>query len=104
MKRLETVSKKKRTNIVSEDNNLITKSNTINQLDVFTLPLKSVNLDSIDEVGGKNASLGTMINNLSPLGIKVPDGFAVTVSSFRYFLTFNNLEEKIKAHHLKTKN
>ncbi|NQY06662.1 MAG: phosphoenolpyruvate synthase [Flavobacteriaceae bacterium] len=96
MKRLETVSKKKRTNIVSEDNNLITKSNTINQLDVFTLPLKSVNLDSIDEVGGKNASLGTMINNLSPLGIKVPDGFAVTVSSFRYFLTFNNLEEKIK--------
>lgn len=33
----------------------------------------------IDDVGGKNASLGEMISNLSSLGVKMPDGFATTI-------------------------
>jgi pyruvate,water dikinase len=45
----------------------------------------------VSNVGGKNASLGEMIKNLSPLGIHVPDGFAITIAAFQEFLAFNKL-------------
>lgn len=48
-------------------------------------------------VGGKNASLGEMYANLKAKGIRVPNGFAVTAAAFRYFVTFNQLEEKFKS-------
>jgi len=48
-------------------------------------------------VGGKNASLGEMYSNLRKKGINVPNGFAVTAEAFRYFVTFNKLEEKFKS-------
>ncbi|MCX7589640.1 MAG: phosphoenolpyruvate synthase, partial [Patescibacteria group bacterium] len=40
----------------------------------------------IPEVGGKNASLGEMLKNLTPLGVNIPDGFAVTAFAYNYFL------------------
>ncbi len=43
----------------------------------YILPFDHINLASLSQVGGKNASLGEMINKLSQLGIVVPDGFAV---------------------------
>ncbi len=46
-------------------------------------------------VGGKNASLGEMYAALSPKGIKIPNGFATTADAFRYFVTYNRLDEKI---------
>ena len=39
----------------------------------------------ISLVGGKNASLGKMLQQLSPLGINVPNGFATTAYAYRYF-------------------
>lgn len=54
-------------------------------------------IGDIAEVGGKNASLGEMFNNLVPKGIKVPDGFAVNVAAFRQFLSYNKLEAKLEA-------
>ncbi|MBZ8182277.1 phosphoenolpyruvate synthase [Oscillatoria salina] len=56
------------------------------------------NLDSndVDLVGGKNASLGEMIQELKKKGIRVPDGFATTAEAYRYFLAANELTEKIK--------
>jgi len=63
---------------------------------MFTVSLDNINLNSINEVGGKNASLGTMINHLGPLGINVPKGFAVTVTAFKKFLIHNQLETKIQ--------
>ena len=46
-------------------------------------------------VGGKNASLGEMISNLSSLGINVPDGFVITAQAYDLFIQHNNLHEKI---------
>ncbi len=46
-------------------------------------------------VGGKNASLGEMVGTLKAEGILVPDGFAVTASAYRRFLTGNGLDGKI---------
>ncbi len=54
-----------------------------------------LDMQQVPEVGGKNASLGEMISNLSSAGIQVPNGFATTSEAFREFLTENNLEERI---------
>jgi pyruvate,water dikinase len=57
----------------------------------------------VDLVGGKNASLGEMIRNLSPKGIRVPGGFATTAQAYWQFLDANNLRtaisEQIEAWH-----
>ncbi len=49
----------------------------------------------VDRVGGKNASLGEMITQLSSSGIRVPGGFATTAFAFREFLRENGLKERI---------
>ena len=47
-------------------------------------------------VGGKNASLGEMYSKLSQKGIRVPNGFATTAESYRYFLRENKIEDRIR--------
>ena len=61
----------------------------------YTLPFSEIKMTDILQVGGKNASLGEMIQNLSPLGVEVPDGFAITVDAYRYFIDYNNLSDSI---------
>ncbi len=58
---------------------------------------KDIRLADLPLVGGKNASLGEMIHSLADLGIKVPDGFAVTAEGYRYFLRETGLEEQIRS-------
>jgi pyruvate, water dikinase len=48
--------------------------------------------------GGKNASLGEMIGQLRPRGVRIPDGFATTSDAYWEFLESNKLEEKIRTH------
>ena len=55
-----------------------------------------VGLSDVGLVGGKNSSLGEMIHALSPLGIRVPDGFAVTSEAYRHFLHIAGLEDAIR--------
>ena len=62
-----------------------------------TILFSKISLKDLPEVGGKNASLGEMFNKLSPLGILVPDGFAVTASAYRNFLQANGLAPKLTA-------
>ena len=62
----------------------------------YTLPFEKINLTHLPDVGGKNASLGEMFNNLKPLGVEVPDGFAVTVESYHYFLAKNQLKDRLQ--------
>jgi pyruvate,water dikinase len=62
----------------------------------FTLSLGEVGINDIDKVGGKNASLGEMIGNLSGMGIRIPDGFIITVSAYQEFIRYNNLEGTIR--------
>lgn len=51
-----------------------------------------INITDIEKVGGKNASLGEMYNQLSPLGINIPNGFALTADVYRLFRKENNIE------------
>jgi pyruvate,water dikinase len=57
--------------------------------------LKDLRMTDLDQVGGKNASLGEMIGGLSAAGIRVPGGFATTAEAFREFLRSNGLDQKI---------
>ena len=61
----------------------------------YTIDLNQVSLKDINSVGGKNASLGEMIQNIESLGIKVPNGFAITTQAYHDFIKYNNLDEKI---------
>lgn len=54
-----------------------------------------VGIEDVPIVGGKNASLGEMYQELSCQGVKVPNGFATTADAFRYFLNDSGLEEQI---------
>lgn len=58
--------------------------------------LDDVSLKDLPEVGGKNASLGEMIKALKSKGIMVPSGYAVTATSYRYFLEKTGLGDLIK--------
>ena len=63
----------------------------------FIVLLGEVGLEDIDWVGGKNASLGEMIQHLEPLGINVPGGFVITVSAYKHFLDSNSLAPLINS-------
>jgi len=65
-------------------------------MNALIIPFKKINLTHLSETGGKNASLGEMFNKLQPLGIKVPDGYAITSSAYKYFLAQNKIEDKLK--------
>ncbi len=62
----------------------------------FILAFNQIDIDDIPLVGGKNASLGEMYQNLTRKGVKIPNGFAVTSSAYRYFLKEAKIQEKIK--------
>jgi len=59
-------------------------------------PLETVNSNDVDEVGGKNASLGEMIGSLAQRGIRVPRGFATTAEAYRRFVEHNELGPRIQ--------
>ena len=61
----------------------------------YIINLKEVSLKDINLVGGKNASLGEMIQNIEAIGIKVPNGFAITTNAYHDFIKYNNLDQKI---------
>ena len=63
----------------------------------FLANLKDVGINDIETVGGKNASLGEMLQNLNKLGIKIPNGFVITVASYRKFIEENMLDETIRS-------
>ena len=52
-------------------------------------------LADLEEVGGKNSSLGEMVSHLSDLGVRVPDGFATTAGAFHRFIGDTGLAERI---------
>ncbi|MGO2341994.1 phosphoenolpyruvate synthase [Vibrio litoralis] len=55
----------------------------------------ALSMNDVDKVGGKNASLGEMVANLSNAGVKVPNGFATTSFAFNQFLETNRLNDRI---------
>jgi pyruvate, water dikinase len=59
------------------------------------VPFDSLRMTDVDRVGGKNASLGEMISQLSGAGIRVPGGFATTAHAYREFLAHEGLAQRI---------
>jgi pyruvate,water dikinase len=55
-----------------------------------------ISLDDVAIVGGKNASLGEMVRELTPEGIRVPNGFATTADAYRLFLSKTGLDDAIR--------
>ncbi len=58
-------------------------------------PFSQIGMGDIPAVGGKNASLGEMYSKLTPKGINVPDGFAITATAYWSFIEFNKLENHL---------
>ncbi|MAK91371.1 MAG: phosphoenolpyruvate synthase [Oleibacter sp.] len=62
----------------------------------YVLWFDQVSMGDVERVGGKNASLGEMISNLSEAGVSVPGGFATTADAYREFLAFEGLDQRIQ--------
>ena len=58
---------------------------------------RELGLSDIATVGGKNANLGELVRHLVPLGVRVPDGFALTADAFRRHLREARLDDEIHA-------
>ena len=64
----------------------------------FILKFEQLGINDIPRVGGKNASLGEMIQQLTPKGVRVPTGFATTAEAYRYFIQQARLEDLLRSH------
>ena len=64
-------------------------------MEPYVIPLQSLRLTDVHRVGGKNASLGEMIGQLSALDVRVPGGFATTAHAYREFLVQDKLDVRI---------
>ncbi|MGE5616198.1 MAG: phosphoenolpyruvate synthase [Bacillota bacterium] len=61
----------------------------------YVVPLEKLRMADVASVGGKNASLGELISQLSASGVRVPGGFATTAQAFRDFVAHNGLGKSI---------
>jgi pyruvate,water dikinase len=61
----------------------------------YVVSFEQLRMADVDSVGGKNASLGEMISQLSGAGVRVPGGFATTAQAFRDFLKSSGLDKRI---------
>jgi pyruvate,water dikinase len=66
-------------------------------MSAHVIPFEKLRNVDVPSVGGKNASLGEMISQLSAKGVRVPTGFATTADAYREFLKVNGLDVKINA-------
>ncbi|HWA14570.1 MAG TPA: phosphoenolpyruvate synthase [Burkholderiales bacterium] len=60
------------------------------------IPFEQLRMTDVEEVGGKNASLGEMISQLAGAGVRVPGGFATTAHAYRQFLSAGGLAQRIE--------
>ena len=62
----------------------------------FNLIREKFGSNSLNFVGGKNASLGNMITDIEDLNIRVPSGFAITTNFYHNFIRDNNIETLVQ--------
>ena len=63
----------------------------------YVIWLHELGMQDVERVGGKNASLGELIQNLADANVRVPGGFATTAHAYQQFLHSNQLADKIAA-------
>lgn len=66
-------------------------------MEPYVIPFEQLRMTDVDQVGGKNASLGEMISQLAGSGVRVPGGFATTAAAYRDFLAQSGLDARINA-------
>jgi pyruvate,water dikinase len=76
---------------------ILLKKNSEYMENKFILGLQEAGIRDIERVGGKNASLGEMIQNLGKLGIRIPAGFIITVDAYQSFISYNQLADRISS-------
>jgi len=64
-------------------------------MEALVIPFEKLRMTDVDQVGGKNSSLGEMISQLADTGVRVPGGFATTAHAYREFLAQSGLDKKI---------
>ena len=69
------------------------KKGSMNKEDKNVITLLEATSDDVNLVGGKNASLGEMITELTPKGINVPGGFAVTSTGYWKYIEENRFKD-----------
>src|SRR3989338_5890089 len=62
----------------------------------FILWFDEISIDDVALVCGKNASLGEMYGKLTKKGVKIPNGFAITASAYRYLIEKSGIQKEIK--------
>lgn len=62
----------------------------------YVLWFSEIGIEAVPSVGGKNASLGEMYRELTPKGVKVPNGFAINAAGYRYFIERSGLSGRIR--------
>ncbi|MEK7644360.1 MAG: phosphoenolpyruvate synthase, partial [Patescibacteria group bacterium] len=70
--------------------------NKVDRAEKRVLWFKEISSGDVALVGGKNASLGEMFNNLAKENVPVPNGFATSAYAYREFLQTDKLKERIK--------
>ena len=65
-------------------------------IEEFNKWFEELTINDVPSVGGKNASLGEMIRNLTSKGVNVPSGFAVTAYAYKYTIEKAGIDKKIK--------
>lgn len=76
--------------VIKETSHITTKERSL------ILWFNEIGINDIQLVGGKNASLGEMIQQLTPKGVNVPMGFATTAYAYRYFIESAGLEAQLR--------
>ncbi len=66
-------------------------------MEALVIPFEKLRMTDVEQVGGKNSSLGEMISQLADTGVRVPGGFATTAHAYRVFLAQSGLDAKINA-------
>ena len=66
-------------------------------MEPLVIPFEKLRMTDVEQVGGKNSSLGEMISQLADSGVRVPGGFATTAHAYREFLAQSGLDAKINA-------
>jgi pyruvate,water dikinase len=62
----------------------------------FVKWFEDLGIKDVPSVGGKNASLGEMIQSLGEKGVNIPSGFAVTAYAYKYTIEKAGIDKKIK--------
>ena len=66
-------------------------------MEPLVIPFEKLRMNDVEQVGGKNSSLGEMISQLADTGVRVPGGFATTAHAYRVFLAQSGLDARINA-------